>query len=328
MTAPEKINRSLDANLRPNSWDEYIGQENIKANLHILINAAENRSQVAEHILFYGPPGLGKTTLAHLIARETGRAMKITSGPAIEKVGDLASSLTNIQPGDIVFIDEIHRLNKMIEEVLYPAMESGVLDIIIGKGPSARTLQLELPPFTLIAATTRPSLISSPLRSRFSGGTFKLEFYDDPEMIEIIRRSAQKLDISINDDALGMIARRSRKTPRTANSFLKRVRDYAQIHGANHIDLETVEQALDLIGVDTLGLSPSDRLILKTLIEKFKGGPVGVKTLAAATGEEEDTIEEVIEPYLIQTGLLEKTPRGRVATEKAYDHLGVAYIGK
>jgi Holliday junction DNA helicase RuvB len=328
MKSPEKIERSLDANLRPNSWDEYIGQTTIKQNLHILINAAENRAQVAEHILFYGPPGLGKTTLAHLIANETGRAMKITSGPAIEKVGDLASILTNIQPGDIVFIDEIHRLNKMIEEVLYPAMESGVLDIIIGKGPSARTLQLELPPFTLIAATTRPSLISSPLRSRFSGGTFKLEFYDDAEMTEIVRRSAKRLNIIIDDEALGMIARRSRKTPRTANYFLKRVRDYAQIKEIEHIDVATVESALDMIGVDTLGLSPSDRLLLKTLVEKFNGGPVGVKTLSAATGEEEDTIEEVIEPYLIQTGLLEKTPRGRCATEKAYDHLGVAYLGK
>ncbi len=328
MKSSEKIERSLDANLRPNSWDEYIGQTTIKQNLHILINAAENRAQVAEHILFYGPPGLGKTTLAHLIANETGRAMKITSGPAIEKVGDLASILTNIQPGDIVFIDEIHRLNKMIEEVLYPAMESGVLDIIIGKGPSARTLQLELPPFTLIAATTRPSLISSPLRSRFSGGTFKLEFYDDAEMTEIVRRSAKRLNIIIDDEALGMIARRSRKTPRTANYFLKRVRDYAQIKEIEHIDVETVESALDMIGVDSLGLSPSDRLLLKTLVEKFNGGPVGVKTLSAATGEEEDTIEEVIEPYLIQTGLLEKTPRGRCATEKAYDHLGVAYLGK
>ena len=326
MTSPEKIERSLDANLRPNSWDEYIGQTPIKQNLHILIQAAESRGHVAEHILFYGPPGLGKTTLAHLIARETGRSMKITSGPAIEKVGDLASILTNIQPGDIVFIDEIHRLNKMIEEVLYPAMESGVLDIIIGKGPSARTLQLELPAFTLIAATTRPSLISSPLRSRFSGGTFKLEFYDYDEMTEIVRRSAERLGISIDMDAMRIIAERSRRTPRTANYFLKRVRDYAEVHQVTHIDVLTVEKALEMIGVDTIGLSSSDRLLLKTLVEKFDGGPVGVKTLAAATGEEEDTIEEVIEPYLIQTGLLEKTPRGRIATEKAYDHLGVAYV--
>jgi Holliday junction DNA helicase RuvB len=328
MNIPDKIQRSLDINLRPHIWADYIGQQTIKENLRILISAAQNRGHVAEHILFYGPPGLGKTTLAHLIAQDTGRAMKITSGPAIEKVGDLASILTNIQPGDIVFIDEIHRLNKMIEEVLYPAMESGVLDIIIGKGPSARTLQLELPAFTLIAATTRPSLLSAPLRSRFSGGTFKLEFYADDEMTEIVRRSAQRLEMNITDAALRMIATRSRKTPRMANYLLKRVRDYAEVHSIPNIDEDSVHLALDLIGVDTLGLSPSDRLLLKTLIEKFNGGPTGVKTLAAATGEEEDTIEEVIEPYLIQTGLLEKTPRGRCATEKAYNHLGFAYVGK
>jgi Holliday junction DNA helicase RuvB len=306
MNNNDQIHRSLDANLRPNTWDDYIGQTSIKQNLKILIGAAHNRGQVAEHVLFYGPPGLGKTTLAHLIANETGRAMKITSGPAIEKVGDLASILTNVQPGDIVFIDEIHRLNKMIEEVLYPAMESGVLDIIIGKGPSARTLQLELPPFTLIAATTRPSLLSAPLRSRFSGGNFKLEFYSDPEMTEIVRRSANRLNMNINEQALSMIAERSRKTPRMANYFLKRVRDYAEVHNVETIDIATVEKALDLIGIDKLGLSPSDRLLLSTLIEKFDGGPTGIKTLAAATGDEEDTIEEVIEPYLIQTGLLEK----------------------
>lgn len=326
MNSDETVARTLDSNLRPHSWDEYIGQTTIKQNLHILISAAKNRGHVAEHILFYGSPGLGKTTLAHLIAKETGRAMKITSGPAIEKVGDLASILTNVQPGDIVFIDEIHRLNKMIEEILYPAMESGVLDIIIGKGPSARTLQLELPAFTLIAATTRPSLMSSPLRSRFSGGSFKLEFYNDEEMTEIVRRSAGRLDLNISDDALVMIATRSRKTPRTANYLLKRVRDYAEVHNAEQVNKEIVHDALELIGIDTLGLTPSDRLLLTTLIEKFNGGPTGVKTLAAATGEEEDTIEEVIEPYLIQTGLLEKTPRGRVATEKAYDHLGVVYV--
>lgn len=311
----------LDSDLRPSSWDDYIGQSMIKENLRILLGAAKTRNHTAEHILFYGPPGLGKTTLAHLIARETGRQMKTTSGPAIEKVGDLASILTNLSPGDIVFIDEIHRLNKMIEEVLYPAMESGVLDIIIGKGPSARTIQLELPPFTMIAATTRMALISAPLRSRFSGGTFRLEFYSTEELAEILKRSAKRLGIEISDDALLEIARRSRSTPRTANYFLKRVRDYAQVHGTS-ITLDTVKKAVALVGVDELGLTPADRMTLEVIISKFDGGPVGVKTISAATSEEEATIEEVIEPYLIQQGLLEKTARGRVATRKAYDHLG------
>lgn len=316
----------LDADLRPQSWDDYIGQSVIKENLKILLGAAQARNHTAEHLLFYGPPGLGKTTLAHLIAKETGRQMKITSGPAIEKVGDLASILTNLAPGDIVFIDEIHRLNKMIEEVLYPAMESGVLDIIIGKGPSARTIQLELPPFTLVAATTRMALISAPLRSRFGGGTFRLEFYTHTELAEIIKRSAKRLSIDIPDDAVLEIAKRSRSTPRTANYFLKRVRDYAQVHNTP-ITLDTTQKAIALIGVDTLGLTPSDRSLLEIMIDKFGGGPVGVKTLAAATSEEEATIEEVIEPYLIQQGLLEKTARGRIATEKAYQHLGFEFIG-
>lgn len=319
----EKI---LDSDLRPQSWDDYIGQSMIKENLKILLGAAQVRNHTAEHLLFYGPPGLGKTTLAHLIAKETGRQMKITSGPAIEKVGDLASILTNLTPGDIVFIDEIHRLNKMIEEVLYPAMESGVLDIIIGKGPSARTIQLELPPFTLVAATTRIALISAPLRSRFGGGTFRLEFYSHEELAEIIKRSAKRLHIEIPDNAILEIAKRSRSTPRTANYFLKRVRDYAQVHNTP-ITLDTTRKAIALIGVDTLGLTQSDRALLEIMIDKFKGGPVGVKTLAAATSEEEATIEEVIEPYLIQQGLLEKTSRGRVATEKAYAHLGFEFIG-
>lgn len=324
--SPESISGKIhDSDLRPQSWDDYIGQSVIKENLKILLGAAQARNHTAEHLLFYGPPGLGKTTLAHLIAKETGRQMKITSGPAIEKVGDLASILTNLAPGDIVFIDEIHRLNKMIEEVLYPAMESGVLDIIIGKGPSARTIQLELPPFTLVAATTRMALISAPLRSRFGGGTFRLEFYTHEELAEIIKRSAKRLRIEIPDDAVLEIAKRSRSTPRTANYFLKRVRDYAQVHNTP-ITLETTQKAIALIGVDTLGLTPSDRALLEIMIDKFGGGPVGVKTLSAATSEEEATIEEVIEPYLIQQGLLEKTTRGRVATEKAYNHLGFEFI--
>jgi Holliday junction DNA helicase RuvB len=311
----------LDQTLRPHRWDEYIGQKNIKDNLHILLTAAKEREHPPEHILFYGPPGLGKTTLAHLIAKETGAQMKVTSGPAILKVGDLASIVTNLSAGDILFIDEIHRLNKAIEEVLYPAMESGTLDIIIGKGPSARTIQLDLPPFTLIAATTRIAMISSPLRSRFSGGVFKLEFYSDKEIAEIIKRSAKILGIEIHPDAVHEIAVRSRFTPRTANYHLKRCRDYAQINKTT-LTKEVVEKALAMLGVDILGLTSADREILKVIIGKFGGGPVGLNTIAAALSEEQATIEEVYEPYLIQLGLLERTPRGRVVTDKAYAHMG------
>ncbi len=311
----------LDQTLRPSNWDEYVGQKHIKDNVKILLKAAAERNQIPEHILFYGPPGLGKTTIAHLIAHETGRQMKITSGPAIEKVGDLASILTNLSSGDILFIDEIHRLNKMIEEVLYPAMESGVLDIIIGKGPSARTIQLDLPPFTLIAATTRVSLISSPLRSRFSGGVFRLEFYSNEEIEKIIDRSSKLLNTTLDGGALSEIAKRSRFTPRIANYFLKRVRDFAQVH-KKELDQKTTREALNMLGVDDIGLNASDRQFLEILIEKFNGGPVGLKTIAAAMSEEDATVEEVIEPYLIQLGLLERTARGRIATHKAYEHLG------
>lgn len=317
-------NGHLDQILRPEKWEDYIGQETIKENLKILLQAASERDHPAEHILFYGPPGLGKTTLAHLIAKESGRNIKVTSGPAIEKVGDLASILTNLSAGDILFIDEIHRLNKMIEEVLYPAMESGVLDIIIGKGPSARSIQLDLPPFTLIGATTRISLLSSPLRSRFSGGTFRLEFYNEKEIEKIIKRSAKILGIEVEDEALVEIAGRSRFTPRTANYFLKRCRDYAQVHKKD-LDKKTVFMALSLLGIDELGLSDLDRAVLTSIIDKFNGGPVGLGTISASLSEEEATIEDVVEPYLLQRGLIERTPRGRVATKKAYEHLGFEY---
>lgn len=314
----------LDQRLRPERWEDYVGQEHIKENLRILLAAAKERNHPPEHILFYGPPGLGKTTLAHLIAKEMGAQMKQTSGPAIEKVGDLASILTNLNPGDVLFIDEIHRLNKMVEEVLYPAMESGVLDIIIGKGPSARTIQLELPPFTMIAATTRISLLSSPLRSRFSGGVFRLEFYTEEEIGRIVHRSGDILGVTLTEGAAKEIAKRSRFTPRTANYFLKRARDYAQVH-KTALDEHAVKETLRLLEIDELGLGSPDRKLLEVIIDKFHGGPVGLGTMAAATAEETGTIEEVYEPYLIQLGLLDRTPRGRIATKKAYEHLGFSF---
>lgn len=311
----------LDRSLRPAQWDEYVGQKGLKDNLKILLLAAKERAHPPEHLLFYGPPGLGKTTLAHLIAKEMGAQMKVTSGPAIEKVGDLASILTNLSPGDILFIDEVHRLNKMIEEVLYPAMESGMLNIVIGKGPGARVIQLDLPPFTLLAATTRIALLSAPLRSRFSGGTYRLEFYTEEEIKQIIKRSASILGIEIDEAGATEIARRSRFTPRIANHLLKRCRDYAQITKKS-LNNNTVKEALALQGIDEMGLTDPDRQILEVIISKFNGGPVGVGTIATAISEEDATIEDVYEPYLIQIGFLERTPRGRVATPRAYEHLG------
>lgn len=311
----------LDRSLRPTVWDDYVGQQGIKENLRILIAAAKERSHPPEHLLFYGPPGLGKTTLAHLISKEMGAPIKATSGPAIEKVGDLASILTNLSPGDILFIDEVHRLNKMIEEVLYPAMEAGALNIVIGKGPGARVIQIDLPPFTLIAATTRVAMISSPLRSRFSGGTYRLEFYTEEEIKRIIHRSAKLLRIEIDDGASSEIARRSRFTPRLANHLLKRCRDYAQI-AKKPLNVKVVKEALAMQGIDELGFSEADRKLLETIITKFNGGPVGLGTIATALSEEEETIEDVNEPYLIQLGFIERTPRGRVVTPRAYEHLG------
>ncbi|MBV9159770.1 MAG: Holliday junction branch migration DNA helicase RuvB [Candidatus Kaiserbacteria bacterium] len=323
MTEPsiEKSPRSLDQALRPTEWADYIGQPSIKENLRILLTAAKGRNHQPEHVLLYGPPGLGKTTLSHLIAKELGANLRTTSGPAVERVGDLASILTNLTPGDVLFIDEIHRLNRTIEEVLYPAMEAGVLDIVIGKGPSARTVQLELPPFTLIAATTRISLLSAPLRSRFSGGTFRLQYYSVEEIAEILRRSAKILGIDIDKDSLMEISRRSRATPRTANYLLKRARDFAEVN-SEKLDIKTVKKALALLEIDEIGLNQIDRDILTILVEKFNGGPVGLKTIAASLSEEEATIEEVHEPYLMQVGLLERTPRGRIVTKKGYEHIG------
>lgn len=315
------VEANLDQTLRPNRWDEYVGQGGVKENLRVLITAARERNHAPEHTLLYGPPGLGKTTLAYLVAKELGANIKVTAGPVIEKVGDLAAILTNLENGDILFIDEIHRLHKSVEEVLYPAMESGKLDIIIGKGPSARTIELGLPPFTLIGATTRIALISSPLRSRFSGGVYQLEFYTDEEIASILKRSAKLLGIEIDAEAIEEISRRARRTPRTANYLLKRCRDVAQLD-RTHLTKAVAEKALSMIGVDAIGLTASDRRILDVLIAKFGGGPIGLKTLAAAAMEEEETIESVYEPYLMQEGLLERTPRGRVATPAAYKHLG------
>ena len=321
----EPDDTSLDLKLRPKNWDEYIGQELVKKNLKILIQAAQERGEPVEHLLFYGSPGLGKTTLAHLISRELGASVKVTSGPAIEKVGDLASILTNLSSGEILFIDEAHRLNKLIEEILYPALESRSLDIIIGKGPSARTIQLELPPFTLIAATTRIALLSAPLRSRFSGGTFRLDFYNEGEIKKILARSAKILGIDLTSEAADEIAKRSRFTPRVANRLLKRCRDFAQVEKSKSLTPELAVKALDLLEIDPVGLDSSDRMILETIIKKFGGGPVGLQTLAASTSEEKETIEDVYEPYLLQLGFLERTPRGRVATRHAYEHLGFAF---
>lgn len=318
----QKEDRALENTLRPKNWKEYIGQQKTKNKLKIFIDAARKRHDALDHVLLYGPPGLGKTTLAYLIAHELDVNIKVTSGPAIEKVGDIASILTNLSPYDVLFIDEAHRLAKTIEEVLYPAMEQRTLDIILGKGPSARTIQLELPPFTLIAATTRIGLLSSPLRSRF-GITARLDFYNQNDLAKIIKHSSDILNIEADEPSIQHIASRARYTPRVANRILKRTRDYAQVKSQGKITIETARDALNMLEIDELGLEATDKKLLEIIIKKFNGGPVGLKTLAAGIFEETETIEDVYEPYLMQIGFLERTPRGRVATPAAYKHLGL-----
>ncbi|PLY06133.1 MAG: Holliday junction branch migration DNA helicase RuvB [Desulfuromonas sp.] len=314
---PEDLN--YDVGLRPRTLAEYVGQSKAKENLQVFIDAARRRREALDHVLFYGPPGLGKTTLANIIAQEMGVNIKSTSGPVIEKTGDLAAVLTNLEEGDVLFIDEIHRLSPVVEEILYPAMEDYQLDIMIGQGPSARTIKLDIPRFTLVGATTRAGLLSSPLRDRF-GVISRLEFYTNEELTTIVIRSAGILNISIDIDGAREIARRSRGTPRIVNRLLRRVRDFAEIEGDGIITRELADHSLQRLEVDNCGLDYMDRLLLLAIIEKFGGGPVGLDTLAAAIGEERDTIEEVIEPYLIQQGLLNRTPRGRVATESCFRH--------
>ena len=321
--APKHDDRA-DHNLRPQKLDEMIGQDQVKENLAILISAAHKRKEALDHVLFYGPPGLGKTTLAHVVANEMGVNIKVTSGPAIERAGDLAAILTNLREGDILFIDEVHRLGRIVEEVLYPAMEEFALDIVIGKGPSARSIRLKLPRFTVIGATTRLALITAPLRARF-GAVYRLDYYDLPAMQKVVTRAGRILDVHVEQNGVEEIARRSRGTPRVALRLLRRVRDFAQVRADGSVTSRIAMEALDLLQVDALGLDDVDRRVLKTIIEKYNGGPVGLNTIAASISEEQDTIMDVVEPYLLQLGFLDRTPQGRIATKSAYEHLGLKF---
>ena len=323
---PDSDDNVLDSALRPKNWSDYVGQEKIKENIRIILTAAKQRGQSPDHLLLYGSSGLGKTTLAHLVAIEMEKQIRITSGPAIERAGDLAAILTNLSEGDVLFIDEIHRINKTIEEYIYPAMEDYKLNLILGKGPMARTMELNLPRFTLIGATTRPGLLSSPLRSRF-GATFQLNFYQQDSIEKIVERSAKILGLQIEPDAIKTIAKRSRFTPRVANRLLKRVRDFAQVEGDGLVTKTLTDHALRFLEIDEMGLEHGDKRILLAIIEKFEGGPVGLQALAAASFEEEDTILDIYEPYLMQCGFIERTPKGRIASRLAYEHLGIKQKG-
>lgn len=319
--------QNIDQALRPEIWEEYVGQEKIKQNLKVIIEAAGRRKESMDHILFSGPAGLGKTTLAYLVAKELGAPIRTTSGPALEKMGDMAAILTNLEPREVLFIDEAHRINRLIEEVLYPAMESRKLHLVIGKGPSARTLTLDLPPFTLIAATTRENLLSHPLRSRF-GAILRLDYYNLEDIKSILTRSSRILNIEMSEEGVDMLARAARATPRIANRLLKRARDYAEIHGKGVIDAETGKKALEMLDIDERGLEPHDRRLLMAIIEKFGGGPVGLNTLAAALSEEKGVIEDIYEPYLMSLGFIQRTSAGRIVLPAAYEHLGIKRPGE